>query len=47
MKGENEKTKRNCPICDTELDEDEDICPVCGSYAEEPCIDAEDDLDEN
>jgi RNA polymerase subunit RPABC4/transcription elongation factor Spt4 len=30
-----EKKKKRCPICDTELDEDEDICPNCGSYREE------------
>jgi ribosomal protein S27AE len=42
----NEKKKRECPICGTELTEDEDICPNCGSLQEEPCYDAEDDSEE-
>jgi len=42
----NEKKKRECPICGTELDEDEDICPACGRYVEEPAYDVEDDLDD-
>jgi len=40
-----EKKKRVCPICDAEVDEDEDICPNCGSYIEEPAYDIEDDLE--
>jgi rRNA maturation endonuclease Nob1 len=43
--GKEKKKKRVCPICETELDEDEDICPNCGSYIEEPAYDLEDDLD--
>lgn len=45
MKNEKKKTKRVCPICDAELDEDEDICPNCGIYVEEPVYDIEDDLE--
>jgi rRNA maturation endonuclease Nob1 len=46
MKNEKQsKTKRRCPVCDSDLDEDEDICPNCGSYVEEPAYDIEDDLD--
>lgn len=37
------KEKRCCPICGTELDEEEDICPECGSYVDEPAYDSEDD----
>lgn len=44
---ENKAKKRKCPICDTELDEDQVICPNCGSYQDEPTYDIEDDLDEN
>lgn len=40
------RKKKRCLICDAELDEDEDICPECGSYIEEPCYDAMDDEDE-
>lgn len=39
-----DKKKRRCPICDVELDEDEEICSVCGSYVDEPAYDSEDDL---
>jgi rRNA maturation endonuclease Nob1 len=38
-----DKRKKRCPICDAELDEDEDVCPNCGCYIEEPCYDAMDD----
>lgn len=40
------RKKKRCPICDAELDEDEDICPECGSMVEEPAYDAMDDEDE-
>ena len=40
------KPQRTCPICGAELDENDDICPNCGSYVEEPCIDAEADADD-
>ena len=40
------KRGKRCPICDTELDEDEEICPECGSYVDEPAYDIEDDLGE-
>ena len=43
---EGKKEKRRCPICDTELDEDEEICPECGSYVDEPAYDMEDDMEE-
>jgi len=36
--------KRKCPICDAEVDEDEEFCPECGTYLEEPTIGVEDDL---
>jgi RNA polymerase subunit RPABC4/transcription elongation factor Spt4 len=39
-----ENKKKRCPICDAMIDEDEVICPECGSYLEEPSIDVEDDL---
>jgi predicted nucleic acid-binding Zn ribbon protein len=39
------KGRRHCPICDNELDEDEDICSVCGSYFEETVCDAEENLE--
>ena len=42
---EDEK-KRECPVCGAELNEDDEICPTCGSYVEEPTYDAEDDLDD-
>jgi rRNA maturation endonuclease Nob1 len=43
----NEKEKKRvCPICGTELAEDEDICPNCGSYIEEPAYDIEDDIED-
>lgn len=45
MTGE-EKPRRKCPICDAEADEDEEVCPECGCYLEEPAYDVEDDLDE-
>jgi predicted amidophosphoribosyltransferase len=38
-----EKEKRKCPICGNELNEDEDVCPCCGSLVEEPCYDQMDD----
>jgi predicted nucleic acid-binding Zn ribbon protein len=41
-----ENKKKQCPICDAELDEDEVICPECGSYLEEPVYDVEDDLED-
>lgn len=47
--GEEYKKKMRCPICDAEIDEDEVICPDCGSCIEEPAYDAiadEDDSDE-
>lgn len=40
-----ESKRRSCPICDMELDEDDDICPVCGSYIDEPAYDAKEDMD--
>jgi len=46
MTDEKKKTKRRCPICDAELDEDEDICHDCGACQDEPCYDIEDDMDE-
>ena len=43
---DNQKKKR-CSICDTELDEDEEICPVCGACVEEPSYDQiADEIDE-
>ena len=42
----NEKKKRECPIRGTELSEDEDICPNCGAYIEEPAYDIEADLED-
>jgi len=41
---EGKKEKRRCPICDAELDDDEDICSECGSYVDEPACDSEDDI---
>ena len=38
-----ERRKKRCPICDTELDEEEDICPECGCLIDEPAYDAMDD----
>lgn len=39
--------RKRCSICDTELDEDEDICPACGTYLEEPSYDQiADEMDE-
>jgi hypothetical protein len=38
------KKKRRCIICDAEIGEDDDICPSCGAYQDEPCYDIEDDL---
>ena len=36
----NDQQKKRCSICDTELDEEEeDICPACGAYVEEPSYD--------
>lgn len=47
MNNKKEKeVKRTCPICGQELSEDDDICPNCGAYQDEPCYDIEDDLDE-
>jgi rRNA maturation endonuclease Nob1 len=46
MKEENEKVRRRCPVCDTELNESEDTCPKCGCYVEEPAYDIEDDLED-
>lgn len=47
MTDENErKVKRKCPICGQELSEDDSICPNCGACQDEPCYDADDDLDE-
>lgn len=40
------KKKKRCPECDSELDEDEDVCPECGCCLEEPAYDAMDDEDE-
>jgi predicted nucleic acid-binding Zn ribbon protein len=44
---EESKKKIHCPICDAEIDEDEVICPECGSYIQEPAYDAIDDEDES
>lgn len=41
-----DKRKKECPICEAEVDEDEEVCPECGCYLEEPAYDTEDDLDE-
>ena len=35
----NDHQKKRCSICDTELDEGEDVCPSCGTYVEEPSYD--------
>jgi predicted nucleic acid-binding Zn ribbon protein len=35
--------KKRCPICGLEIEEDEDICPECGCYIDEPAYDAMDD----
>jgi len=42
----NEKKKRECPICGTKLSEDDEICPNCGAYIEEPAYDIENDLED-
>lgn len=37
-----EKPKKKCPICDAEVDKDEEVCPKCGCYLEEPAYDIDD-----
>jgi transcription initiation factor TFIIIB Brf1 subunit/transcription initiation factor TFIIB len=34
-----------CPICGSQITEEDSICPHCGSLTEEPVYDIEDDLE--